>query len=246
MRYFPFKPGPAFDILDATQNYANEKCVIVGGGGLGTHFFAQHLNRITDKSRKYKLIAWGVGVDNITDMSGNILDPGQEYDLHGQWFDDFDEIGTRVWSEHPRFKWVPCSSCLHPAFFKYREIRPSRLLGIYNHKRVPLVQPGNTEFSVMDNAGDNLIEKLEFISSHEYIVTNTYHGVYWATLLNRKVICVPFKSGLFSFKHKPTYSNGALSDEILQLAQSYPESLEECRSTNIDYYCHLINKYGDI
>lgn len=245
MRYFPFRPGPAYDLLDAEKILNNEKIVIVGGGGLGTQFFASHLDRIKNKSRSYKLIAWGVGVDNIVNTNGKPLDPNQSYDLYGTWFDDFDEVGTRVWGNHPRFKWVPCSSCLHPAFFKYREIKPSRLLGIYNHKRVPLTLSGSTDIAVLDNSGDNLIEKLEFIANHEYILTNTYHGVYWATLLNRKVICLPFKSGLFSFKHAPVYSDGNLSDATLQLAKSYPESLEECRTANIEYYCYLANKYGD-
>lgn len=246
MRYFPFKPGPTFEIVDAGQSCSGEKFVIVGGGGLGTHFFAPHLNRLTNKLRDYKLIAWGVGVDDVVDRSGTILDPCKEYDLHGRWFEDFDEVGTRVWGIHPKFRWVPCASCLHPAFFKFREVKPDRFLGVYNHKRVPLVRPGDTEFAVLDNSGDNLLQKLEFLASHEYIVTNTYHGVYWATLLNRKVICVPFKSGLFSFKHKPAYSEGNLSEETFQLARSYPESLEECRAANIDYYGYLTKKYGDI
>ncbi|MGE5384972.1 MAG: hypothetical protein ACM3SV_03690 [Betaproteobacteria bacterium] len=246
MRYFPFKPTPAYEILDASQDYSGDKTLVVGGGGLGTHFFAPHLDRITRQPHERKLIAWGVGVDNVVDMSGKVLDPTAQYDLYGNWFDAFDEVGIRVWGNHPRYKWIPCSSCLHPAFFKFRDIKPTQFLGVYNHKRLPLVNPGETDFSLLDNAGDNIVEKLEFLSRHEYILTNTYHGVYWATLLNRKAICVPFKSGLFSFKHKPAYSTGSLNDELFHQAQSYPDSLEECRTANIDFYTYLMNKYGDI
>jgi len=214
-----------------------EDIVIVGGGGLGTGFFRKHLDSLKRKDRPYKLIAWGVGVDNISDIT-KILDPQKEYELFGDWFDGFDEVGTRCFSEEQKYRWVPCTSCLHPAFFEYRDKVPSKSTGIYEHKRVPL---GGT----MDNSGDSLEEKLEFLSDHEIIITNTYHGVYWATLLNRKVVCIPFKSGLFSFKHPPVYSDTIeVSDDILHDAKSYPDSLEECCMANVEFYNYLFQNYG--
>ncbi len=244
-RYFPFRLNKVYDILDIKMDVANERLVIVGGGGLGQKYFLKHIKRLSEKSRNYKLIAWGVGVDEIVDRN-NVLDDANRYELYGEWFKDFDEIGIRVFSEDQKYRYVPCVSCLHPDLFKFREIKPQKLIGIYSHKRVTLMPEKNASgLAVCDNSGADLQQKLEFISKHEYIVTNTYHGVYWATLLNRKVICIPYKSGCFSFKHRPAYSGGDLSDEILHSAKNYPDSLEECRLLNLNYYSYLIEKYGD-
>lgn len=245
-RYFPFRPAQAMDILAPAIDLAGAKVVIVGGGGLGTEFFAPYLRKLENPNRDYALVAWGVGIDQVSDRNA-VLDPDGTYDLYGNWFESFDDVGIRVHSDQQKFRAVSCASCMHPEFFRFRERKPTGLIGIYNHKRVPLMQPGNQSgFAVCDNDGDDLIAKLEFLSSHEYIVTNTYHGVFWATLLNRKVICIPFKSGCFSFEHRPTYSQGEVTEDLLHSAVSYPDSLELARRENLDYYAYLLDRYGDI
>ena len=130
-------------------------------------------------------------------------------------------------------------------FFKYREVKPSNTVGVYNHKRVTLMKSDNPNgFPVADNSGDNLEEKLKFLSSCEYIITNTYHGVYWGTLLQRKVICIPYKSGLFSFKYPPHYSfDGKFDESVFEKAKIYTGVLEESRKLNLDFYKYLTSKY---
>ena len=244
-RYFPFKPSQVFDILDEQQKYLSEDIIILGGGSLGREFFEKYLNNLKTQDRKYTLIAWGVGVDEVIKHK-QVLSSKENFELFGTWFDGFDEVGIRCYSEKQKYLWVPCASCMNPLFFKYREKRPKKKLGIYNHKRVPLLNKSIADIPSIDNSGNNLEEKLSFISQHEYILTNTYHGVYWATLMNRKVICIPFKSGLFSFKHPPTYSDGKINEAILEKATSFPNSLEECREKNINFYLHIFEKYGDL
>lgn len=246
-RYFPFKPASIYDIVGNMQGIESERMVIVGGGGLGTDFFRPRLNKLKMPGRKYKLVAWGVGVDEISDRA-RILDADTRYDLFGDWYADFDDVGIRCFGENQKYKWVPCASCMAPELSEFRERKAVAPVGVYHHKNVPLViEHRGNPLPVSNNAGDNLIEKLEFISRHEFIVTNTYHGVYWATLLNRKVICAPYKSGLFSFRHKPVYvRNLNIGGDVFSAARSYPDSLEECRAANNGYYRYLIDKYGDL
>lgn len=123
---------------------------------------------------------------------------------------------------------------------------PKKLIGCYAHYRVPLKFCINKkELPYLTNYGMNLKEKLIYLSSFEYIITNTYHGLYWGTLLNRKVIVMSFKSGLLSFKYKPVYCFDLkeMNDEIFHNAKNYEEALEESRKLNIDYYVYLTNKY---
>ena len=97
---------------------------------------------------------------------------------------------------------------------------------------------------VCDNSGNNFEEKLDFLSSCEYIVTNTYHGAYWSTLLQKKVIVIPYKSGLMSLKHKPFYCwDKNISDEVLHSAKAHLGVLEEDRKINLEFYKYLTDKY---
>lgn len=241
-KYFAFKPGMIGDVLDVNFQIKEDDILIIGGGGIGRKSFSLSLQRIKE-AKPQASILWGVGADCVIDTE-NILN-NNEYDLYGNYFDFFDEVGVRIYSVPQKFRYVPCASCMSQLFLDYRERQPKHSIGIYNHKRITIMDKNNKDgFPVMDNHGNDLEEKIKFLSSHEYIVTNTYHGAYWATLLERKVICLPNKSGLFSFKHKPLYSwDGKLNSDIFNLAPSYANVLEECRNLNEEYYLYLINKY---
>ena len=241
-RYFPFKPNNVGDITNVSIPLENVKTLIIGGGGIGSNFFKPYLDRIKEKNIQ-NTILWGAGVDVEVDKSKLLT--SQELDLYGDYFDFIDEVGTRVYSSPQKFRYVPCPSCMNNLFFKYRDIKPKNLIGVYNHKRVALfTKKDKYEYPTMDNSGFNLDEKLNFISNCEYIITNTYHGVYWATLLERKVIVLPFKSGLFSFKYPPVYSfDGNINDDLMDKARVYRGILEEDRKLNFEFYIHLVNKF---
>ena len=128
-------------------------------------------------------------------------------------------------------------------FERYRSTSPKEKIGLYEHKRVPIVMPELLGHPRISNDGDSIEEKLAFMARFETIITNSYHGVYWATLLNRKVICIPFKSGLFTFKHKPAYVASYLSDIRMDEIASYPSALEECREANVDFFNLIASKY---
>lgn len=241
--YFPFKPALKGDILDKNLNLQGIDTLILGGGGLGTKYFEPHLNRIKEGDVE-NVIVWGAGIDLESDRSMILKD--QKYDLYGDYFNEFSDVGIRVYSPQQKFTYVPCASCMDNLFFKYRDVKPTKKIGYYNHKRVPLASKNffNRAY-VNDNNGNSLEDKLKFLSSFEYIVTNSYHGVYWATLLQRKVIVVPFKSGLLSFKQQPTISwDGHINDQMLDSAVSYEGVLEESRRLNLSFFKEMTDKYS--
>ena len=243
-RYFPFKPSQIGDILDEKFTIRKDDIVIIGGGGIGTDFFIKHLERIK-RFNNQNLILWGAGIDVVSDKKSLLLKT-EKYDPYGNYFDFIREVGIRVFTEPQQHNYVPCASCMSNLFFKYREVKPKNLIGCYAHKRVPLkISIKEKVIPSLTNNGDSLEEKLIFLSNFEYIVTNTYHGLYWATLLNRKVIVLPFKSGLLSFKYRPTYCYdlNELNEETFHASKSYENSLEESRKFNFNYYSYLANKY---
>ena len=72
------------------------------------------------------------------------------------------------------------------------------------------------------------------------IVTSTYHGMFWGTLLQKKVVLVnAFSSKFFTFRYPPSIFAGDL-DAAISHAKVYPQALEECQSANVDFY-KLVN-----
>ncbi len=83
-----------------------------------------------------------------------------------------------------------------------------------------------------------MAEIVAFLGSAEVIVTDSYHGVYWGTLLGRKVVAVPYSSKFYGFRHPPAYSRNRGLDwraEALGV-RVYPDALAECRSATREFY----------
>ena len=131
-RYFPFKPSAIGDILNSEFEIKKTDTLIIGGGGIGSEFFEPHLERIKSLNAK-STILWGAGVDSFSDKSKTL--ENSKHDLYGSYFDFIDEVGIRVFSLPQNYRYVPCASCMNNLFFKYREVKPSNTVGVYNHKR---------------------------------------------------------------------------------------------------------------
>ncbi len=256
-KFLPLKAQQNLDLADFTEIPKEVELVILGGGGLGRPDFLPYINQLCSKDRHYKVIGWGIGGDSIVKKS---LVKEAEYNPENilKYLDKLDVAGTRINlpSETDRLTWVPCASCLSPLFTELRTQNPSLDIGIYEHLRMPLAplirklsawpQSKGLKLGRLNNRGLDLRRKLLFISQCKTVITNSYHGVYWATLLNKKVICVPSKDGLYSFKHKPTYLASNNLEESIDSAASFPNALYECRKANLDFYFKLLSAYGDL
>lgn len=261
-KYFPLNSAGSVDLIDKDTLPNRPLTYIVGGGGLGNASFAEHLAQLTRSDRAYRLVAWGIGADGAVDRQGLIQRPAN-FDHLLDYFADFDEVGTRIflpdgYGARDNYHWVPCASCMSPLFRDLANVQPTQRVGFFSHKRVPLTASGQRASGMekvlsafrkgvhFDNRGSNLEQKLGALAQCEFVVTNSYHGVYWATLLGRKVICQPFKDGLYTYRHPPAYLLDGGLEAAMEQAQTYPQALDECRLANIAFYRYLTEKYGDI
>lgn len=183
-------------------------------------------------------ILWGVGHNSREkDISPYDVD-------YPDYIKKFHLVGMRDFDSE--YRWVPCASCMHPAFDKEYPIRNEIVW--FEHKK-KLVDSKSLDLMPaprMLNTGQNIEQIIEFLGSAETVVTNSYHGVYWATLLKRKVVCIPWGSKFTMFKHPPTIANEKNWPDLIKEAVNYPNALQECREANILFFNdvkHLIDNF---
>lgn len=229
-RYFPDLGDITVEINSTEQ--PKERCaVIMGGGGLiSPKAGFQRLRRF---HKKHLCIGWGLG-ENWHDEKGLGYCPPIPQTFP-DYLKDFDLLGIRDRTDNHRH--VPCASCMHPAFEE--SYRVKRRIGIYVHKRIPLATEGHP---LCSNDGADIAEKIRFLGESEIVVTNSYHGLYWALLLNRRVIAVPFGSKFFGFGLPIEFRApwDLRLDQTGGLA-SPPGYLEYCRTANREFHLAVMN-----
>ncbi len=207
--------------LDKFSKEIKNKVIIFGGGGfLEQAYFKDYINALLIAKTKL-LIGWGIG-HNVHGAC-DIL-----YNSH-KYSEGFSLLGVR--DNVDSFEWVPCVSCMHPIFDKTFKVRNKVVL--YEHKNFRLrgIYP---DFPKMKN-GDDFEDVIEFLGSAELIITNSYHGAYWATLLKKKVIVLqPFSSKFFGLRHPPMISN-TFNVKWIKSVPTYPHALMEARKANLNF-----------
>lgn len=198
--------------------FPKNSTLIFGGGGI-LHF--KDLELLIKNFGGSKLISWGIGHNTCGGSKVSWPEYMYAFDLHG----------IRDWGNP--WSWVPCASCMSPLFDMPYKTKFDVV--VYEHGDMPL----NLNFPKMSNFHNNFSEVINFLGSSEIVITNTYHGAYWATLLNKKVLVLnPFSTRFLGFKHMPLLSND-LKD--IKNTKSYPMALAECREANIKYYDRVVS-----
>lgn len=139
---------------------------------------------------------------------------------------NFDLIGVRDYGTD--FEWVPCASCMHPALRKTYPIKNEIIW--FEHKKQLTKDFGHESIPRFINSGANIDQTIELLGSANVILTNSYHGAYWGTLLKKKVILVgAWSSKFYNMRHQPYMleKNADLSS-IINRVPVYHSALDEC------------------
>jgi hypothetical protein len=140
-------------------------------------------------------IGWGIGEHSRQNM--HVVE---------NRLSDFDLVGSRDVGVEGA-DWVPCASCMSPLFDKEYDIRYHT--GTYlNSRKPPRISPMITNRESFEDA-------IRFLAACENVITDSYHGMYWATLLGKPVTLQnPYCSKFYQMKDA---------------------GLEECREANIQF-----------
>ena len=175
-------------------------------------------------------IIWGAG------HNGNFqkkVKTGLEYP---DWLRNFDEIGIRDYGQ--QYDWVPCASCMHPALRENHVIKHSVIWFEHKKQMIKSTEFGADPIPRFINSGDNITETIRLLGSADTIITNSYHGAYWGTLLGKRVIVAEAWSSKFNAMRHPPYflAKGEFWKDCLNKVPVYNTALEECIGATENYW----------
>ena len=194
--------------------------VILGGGGLinCNDIWNSNINTIINLSDN--IIFWSPGFNdkNLTTIKIN--------------FEQVNLISIRDYNHESHLEYIPCASCMIPYIEKYKN-NSIKNIGIISHQNYPIE---NLNFDYITN-NSNIYSIINFIKTKSIIISNSYHAVYWATLMNKKVILYgKLHSNKFNyFKYKPIHYSGNLEKDI-DNAKIYTSSLDESIYLTYKYF----------
>ena len=175
-------------------------------------------------------VIWGAGhnSDYIKKLKGDLEYP--------EWLRDFNLVGVRDYNQ--QYNWVPCASCMHPALRKKYPIKNDVVWFEHKKQLIKSAEFGSKPIPRFINSGDNIDQTIELLGSANVVITNSYHGAYWATLLKKKVIVAdPWSSKFNALKHQPRFLKKDESwEQLVASANIYTDALDECVDTNQQFW----------
>lgn len=239
-QYFAFKDATheVVHVRDLNHTHARRAdMVIIGGGAV-----ASAARQVWGVAKRPRIVAWGVGQTKHGAIARHVSPAARLYDLYGS-------------REVPLLdgeRWVPCPSCMHTSIDEAKTNAPSRYAGVYVNSdpniigRYPL--PESIARLPKRTNRTGLGEALRFIASCEVLLTNSYHGAYWAQLIGRPVILVGAYSAKFhAYKHQPPVWDGRGNwEDLIPSAVPPTNFLTEARWANIEFHTEVVNLMGDI
>jgi len=223
-------------LLSDSMGLIRNNVLIFGGGGLihlpSTDYnkgVIGYLEELCSSPARVR-IAWGIG-HNIHDT---------EYIEYPKYFlDSFDLIGRRDDISCPGTDYVPCVSCKSKLIKKSKKIKHKTVIfahgsGIDINLQVPKIDAPECTFE----------EAIQFLSSAQNVITNSYHGAYWARLLDKNTIVYrPFSSKFHAISSDITFCDDEFEVQQAILNPKYnPKYLSACRRRN-DAFFKKVSRY---
>lgn len=239
LHYFDFKNGIHLDIKDINEFDLNDDVIIGGGGLLGRISWDGKLKSLTENNN---CILWGAGQNLYgKKKKGDMIGVKVDSKLP-DYVSNFSKVGLRDYNLG--YDWVPCASCMHKAFDKGLKITPNKdTLGI-EHNKIKL--RSNLYPTISHEIKPNDLEEFILkISEYRNIITNTYHGAYWAHLLGKRVIIQPWSSKFNNIKwntgfiERDEHNLESIFDLFESLECNNQEALTESREANQKFYNSL-------
>ncbi len=199
-------------IGDKPTNFTTGDSLIIGGG----IFFMQNKPRLNKMIKSAKsVIAWGIGMDVRQDLQALV----SQFTLLG-----IRERGSPLIDDKKVF-YVPCASCMHPVFDGMMDFKNGtefgeenfalHLNGGFNKSKLLRAFGNMRHTTTVDDDNDIFVN----LANAKCIVTNSYHGAYWGSLMGKKVVCIKCIDPALSaqirlLKHKPQRGSSCPAPDV--------------------------------
>lgn len=173
--------------------------VIVGGGGIVRHPTRNDwlaMCRIAaELPIDIPMVVWGMGLNDHGRLD-------IAYDSELEFIERRPNVLVGLRDRFHR-NYLPCVSCMRPEFDERFTI--VRDIGLYVHESYDLaLDYPKMSNAFVDDPEQHFRDVVSFLGSSELVITNSYHGAYWATLLGTRVIVAnPFSNKFLGFKFEP-------------------------------------------
>lgn len=231
-RYFKFD-NLYSDELTYCNAPVEDNILVIGGGGLIHKKFSQQIINHLGRSPRLSIL-WGAG-HNFNKKHINKTNPEIYYP---DWLTKMSLVGIRDWIDGHYDSYLPCASCMHPAFDKNYSTK---------HDIVYFVHEKKTKFTpqiddiCMANNNVNINEVVEFLGSARTVVTDSYHGAYWSQLLGKDVRVVPWSTKFLHMKYPPAQIDSIKNWQKSESTQIPENFLQECRELNQKFYRRFLD-----
>lgn len=230
-RYFDLGEVSSEELMHNKSTLA-DNTLIIGGGGLIHKKFQLHIQELLNKNPKHSII-WGIGHNfgkkHIEKTKGNVYYP--------KWLEQCNLIGIRDYIEGHYDTYLPCVSCMHPAFEKQYNVKHDVVYFLHAFKTKFNI---DTNAPVLKNDTMDFDKVIEFLASAETVVTDSYHGAYWAQLLGKNVHTVSWSVKFNHMKYAPNFLEN-INTPLPNIKNSVDGFLEECRDYNNNFYQKVLN-----
>jgi hypothetical protein len=189
--------------------------VVLGGGGLFNYaeFINRSINRLLTTGAA--VIGWSPGFNTHHEYLTPYATPVD--------FERFELLAVRDFENAEGIEYLPDVTCKLPRLRDEYEIK--RTFGIAHHKDYPIP---HLDFESISNDRD-VDDILRFLGESSVIVSNSYHMIYWATLMGKKCLSPGgFSTKFAHFQHPPTFFTPGVDDlvAVSERAQTY-DTLEQ-------------------
>lgn len=228
-RYFSFDDLVSDELVGFSDS-VKEHSLIVGGGGLIHKKFSKEIQRLIYENPRNSIL-WGIGHNfgkkHVSKQKGDVYYPS--------WIRDCSLVGIRDYIDKECY--LPCVSCMHPAFDKTYETKNEFVYYLHAFK-TKFDKTNNHPLMLNDNM--DIDKVIEFLGSGDTIVTDSYHGAYWAQLLNKNVQVVSW-SVKFNHMKYPVKFLDNINVDVSFVKNNIDGFLDECRELNQEFYNKTLN-----
>lgn len=223
-------PGDYFDFgesvtMDFGQDMPACRLAVFGGGQVWRQCVDALIYRSANAAMK---VLWAVGLD--TRAAGSL-----EFDIAKA---QTRLIASRNWNV-PGCEYVPCVSAMSPLFDAPPPPECELVLFTHARKSAGLARPEG--IPGMTNHDVTMEQAIAHLARGETVITNSWHGTYWAMLLGRRVLCLPFGSKFHGFRDPPAMADPANWLPALPTARRHYGLLEEARAANRGFHAKVMN-----